>query len=99
LAIGVGIVDGGSVVVVAESPTCIPDVLVSTGGAAGPVVSTPSAAPAAPAAMSAAPTTITARIFIVFCMKVPHVCLLPALMRTADVMRIIAEPGFSLKRI
>jgi hypothetical protein len=68
LAIGVGIVVGGSVVVVAVSPTCIPDVLVSTGGVAGPAVSTPSAAPTVPAAMSAAPTTITARILIDFCM-------------------------------
>jgi hypothetical protein len=71
LAIGVGIVVGGSVVVVAVSPTCIPDVLVNTGGVVEPAVSTPSAAPAVPAAMSAAPTTITARILIDFCMKVP----------------------------
>jgi hypothetical protein len=44
LPIDVGIVDGGSVVVVALSPTSIPDVLVSTVGAVGPTVSSPSAA-------------------------------------------------------
>jgi hypothetical protein len=80
LAIGVGIVDGGSVVVVALSPTSMPDVLVSTVGAVGPTVSSPSAAATAPAATNAAPATISARILIDICMEVPHVSLQPALM-------------------
>jgi hypothetical protein len=69
-AIGVAIVDGATVVV-AVSPTVMPDALVPVAGTVWPPISWPSAAVKAPVATSAAPANSVARNILVRFMATP----------------------------